>query len=278
VKTALLILDGVAPAPGLVAAAGANVFYAKGREEALLALDAARPSALVCDLGVAWHRELVAGLGAERRPAVLALGSPDAALADEWLSPESTKEEAARRLDLACQRARLRRQSARRAYLDFLTGLPNRRAAVRALVREANRMRRRAGALSLVLIDLDDFKAVNELGGHPAGDRLLRKVGAALRKVTRADENCGRVGGDEFALVIPAELSSAQRSARRAQDTLAAIDVSASVAVCELQPGERLRDLYRRTDRELKAAKLRRGRLPGHRGYRSGKSPAPVPS
>lgn len=218
------------------------------------------PGLIVIDPAVDWHRAFVSALPPEQRPAVLAVGAAlaEVGVADEWMVPERDQAEARSRLTLARQRARARRQTARRAFVDFLTGLPNRRASVRALVREAERARRSGGHLSLVLIDLDDFKRVNDTQGHPAGDRLLRRVGAVLRSVTRGSELCGRVGGDEFALVIAGRLAVAKRAAHRAKEALAAMGVSASMAACELLLTERLRDLYRRADRELKGKKERR--------------------
>jgi diguanylate cyclase (GGDEF)-like protein len=112
--------------------------------------------------------------------------------------------------------------------------------------------------LSLVLVDLDDFKSVNERDGHAAGDKLLRKVGATLARSTRAEELCARIGGDEFAVVISGKLAEADSTAHRVQQALAREGVSASVATGELKPGEQLRELYRRVDFALKAKKEER--------------------
>ncbi len=250
----LLLFDGLPELPLSCPAARAD-----GPLDAAKAIAQVKPQVVVMSGAVGWQRAFVASLPPEHRPAVLAVGGRvDAALADEWMSNVADGAELESRIALARQRARLRRQVARRAFVDFLTGLPNRRASVRALIREAARARRTGGALSLVLIDLDDFKAVNEERGHPAGDRLLRRVGARLREVTRENELCGRIGGDEFALVIAGDLSLANKAARRVKAALADIGVSATTAACELGSDERLRDLYRRTDRLLKAAKERR--------------------
>lgn len=254
----MLALEGAPHLPGLATAFRGSVHWAAGPREAAEALATLHPSVILIDGGIAWQRAFVLGVAPERRPAVIAVGGEyamSAAVADEWLSAGRDRVEAALRLKLALERARARRQIARRAFVDFLTGLPNRRATVRALVREAERVRRVGGSLSLVLIDLDDFKAVNERGGHPAGDRVLRRVGAVLRRVTRGSEACGRVGGDEFALVISGGLGLARGAVRRVTDSLLAAGIRASAAACELRPSERLRELYRRTDRELKAVK-----------------------
>jgi diguanylate cyclase (GGDEF)-like protein len=258
---ALLVLEGVPSLPALEEAAGGPVEKAGSPLDAARAVAATRPEVIAIDPRIAWQKRFAASLPSELRPAVLAVGraqSGDALVIDEWLAPERDKEEGARRLGLAKERARLRRRNARRAFRDSLTGLPNRRASVRGLLREAERARRTGGALSLVLIDLDDFKRVNEVGGHPAGDRLLRQVGSTLRLVTRGPELCGRIGGDEFAVVVPAELEAAHATGRRLRDSLRQIGVYASVAACQLSDGETLRELYRRTDRGLKVEKSRK--------------------
>ncbi len=248
----LLVLEG---APE-VAINGAEVLKASDLTAANKALHLRRPEVVIISGKVEWQRTLVGTLPAEHRPAVVSVGGPITSdEADEWVAESTAEDEMTFRIDLARQRARRRRRTARRAFIDSLTQLPNRRASVRALLREAERSRRLGSALSLVLVDLDDFKAVNEEGGHPAGDRLLRRVGAALRQITRVFELCARVGGDEFAMVVPSTLDGAERAARRAKDALKAIGVSATVAACQMSPDESLRDLYRRTDRSLCDAK-----------------------
>ncbi|MBI3183979.1 MAG: GGDEF domain-containing protein [Myxococcales bacterium] len=270
----MLVLAGAKELPALARAFGGPVVHAASAEEASRTMQEEKP-ALVVAAQSEWHREFLSSLSPEVRPAVLGIGAEaDASIADEWLSPDRDEEEGAVRLRLAQQRARTRRLTARRAFVDFLTGLPNRRASVRALVREAERSRRSGGALSLVLIDLDDFKRVNDEKGHPAGDRLLRKVGGALRSVTRGSELCGRVGGDEFALIISGDRPVALNAAGRSREALRALGVSATMAACTLRRNESLRELYRRTDRELTAAKERRRAQVGAGASLQGRPPA----
>jgi diguanylate cyclase (GGDEF)-like protein len=85
---------------------------------------------------------------------------------------------------------------------DMLTDLGNRRAYEERLHKEVARAERYGHPLALVLLDLDGFKAVNDAGGHPAGDAVLREVGDVLRGV-RCTDDCFRIGGDEFALLLP---------------------------------------------------------------------------
>ena len=86
---------------------------------------------------------------------------------------------------------------------DPLTGIGNHRAFEDAVRREVVRGERKATPLSLVYIDLDRFKELNDSLGHPVGDRLLRIVGDALGASVRAADSAARVGGDEFAVLLP---------------------------------------------------------------------------
>ncbi len=254
----LLLLDGSPQGLSAEVLRGEEVHRADGALAAAQLFAQIQPGVILVDASISWQVNFVSGLPPDRRPAVVAMGEGDnlnAEWADEWVMRPFDETEVSVRLKLARQRARLRRRALRRAFVDALTGLPNRRAAVRGLMRESARSRRDGGSLSLCLFDLDDFKRVNEQGGHPAGDRLLRQVGAALRKVTRGTELCARVGGDEFAIVVPSGTLTAERAIRRARDALRAIGVSASAAACEWNRDETLKSLYRRSDIALKAVK-----------------------
>jgi diguanylate cyclase (GGDEF)-like protein len=104
---------------------------------------------------------------------------------------------------LALRNSSLHAEVERLATFDALTGLGNRRLFEEALGRELARASRRAGALALVLIDVDHFKAVNDEYGHQAGDEVLRRVGAAVASVARAADLAARFGGEEFVLLVP---------------------------------------------------------------------------
>jgi diguanylate cyclase (GGDEF)-like protein len=87
------------------------------------------------------------------------------------------------------------------AYTDPVTGLPNRRCTYEALESEIAKRRADGRRLGLLLLDLDNFKVVNDTAGHAAGDRLLRQVASVLRATVRPSDHVGRIGGDEFAVI-----------------------------------------------------------------------------
>jgi diguanylate cyclase (GGDEF)-like protein len=88
------------------------------------------------------------------------------------------------------------------ARVDELTGVLNRRAFFERLDVEVHRARRTKAPVSVVLYDLDQFKALNDGHGHPAGDAALRTFSRILERNVRATDAVGRVGGDEFALLL----------------------------------------------------------------------------
>jgi diguanylate cyclase (GGDEF)-like protein len=103
----------------------------------------------------------------------------------------------------ALQRTRLYEQAERLATTDGLTGLSNRRsftAQLQARHREAERYKK---PLSLLLLDIDHFKKVNDTYGHPAGDAVLRGVALAARTQARETDLCARYGGEEMAFILP---------------------------------------------------------------------------
>ena len=92
----------------------------------------------------------------------------------------------------------------RQATIDGLTGLYNHRFFWERLRDEVARARRYGQPLSLLMLDLDDFKHVNDRFGHPVGDELLRAVGQALQTQIRQGVDCAaRYGGEEFAVILP---------------------------------------------------------------------------
>ena len=98
----------------------------------------------------------------------------------------------------------LARQLRELADTDALTGTQNRRAFLERAAEEVQRMRRYGHPLCLAMLDVDAFKAVNDLRGHAAGDRVLARVAAVcLAQLRAGTDHCGRLGGEEFAILMP---------------------------------------------------------------------------
>ncbi|HEX7609228.1 MAG TPA: GGDEF domain-containing protein [Solirubrobacteraceae bacterium] len=152
------------------------------------------------------------------------------------------------------------------AGTDAVTGCMNHRAMRRRLDEEIGRARRTGGPLSCLLIDLDDFKLVNDRYGHQAGDAMLRTVVHALAGEFRAFDRVARYGGDEFVVILPnAELGSAAAAAARALERLqrlalqegpgAGAGVSASIGVAQWQDPMSTDDLLEACDSALLRSK-----------------------
>jgi len=123
----------------------------------------------------------------------------------------------------------------RLAYGDPLTGLPNRTNLQHQLLAEISRAHRHGGIGAVVYMDLDDFKAVNDSLGHPAGDQLLIAFGQALAATLREEDILARVGGDEFVLVLPELAEDTANAAVHARQAVARIyaALEAPMTVCE---------------------------------------------
>lgn len=119
---------------------------------------------------------------------------------------------------LALRSAQLMSERERLAAQDGLTGLANRREFDRTLAREVSRANRSGQPLSLVVLDVDHFKAINDTRGHLGGDEVLRQIARALAEAVREMDVVARYGGEEFALVLPA---CAQGDAVRVLDRVA---------------------------------------------------------
>lgn len=124
-----------------------------------------------------------------------------------------------------CERALLTQQLRQQAETDLLTGLPNRRALHRA-AEELLARPGAGGAIGLIMIDLDHFKAINDRHGHPAGDEALRQVAACLAEAVAAKAMACRFGGEEFAVLVPSrDLDAAVAMARSLRSALLARDM-----------------------------------------------------
>jgi diguanylate cyclase (GGDEF)-like protein/PAS domain S-box-containing protein len=120
------------------------------------------------------------------------------------------------------ERVRAETELRKLAFIDPLTGLPNRAQLESRLRAAVTRARRRGGAVALLLVDLDNFKLVNDSLGHTAGDRLLRRVAGRLRGAGGEATVLARHGGDEFLLLLgDLEHAEAEAASRELADTLA---------------------------------------------------------
>ena len=178
--------------------------------------------------------------------------------------------------DLVSENERLRAEIERLralALTDALTGLPNRRYLEERLTGEIGRAARYGHPLAVMVIDVDDFKRINDTWGHSKGDEVLVWVGRFLRSQLRTHDVVGRTGGDEFVAILPStDREGAELLASRLRDTLEAVrgrddhPVKLSVGVAALGPGAGdAENLLSAADRAMYLAKGRKKRLPTRR-------------
>lgn len=136
------------------------------------------------------------------------------------------------------------------ARLDPLTGVLNRRGWVHATHREQRKLEERGGEAGVLVIDLDGLKAVNDAGGHEAGDRLIHRAAEVLHDAVRGNDTVARLGGDEFAILLHSTGAAGTRiTADRIQREMDAAGIGASIGWhaagpgCPLGEAQRLADL-----------------------------------
>ena len=163
----------------------------------------------------------------------------------------------------AIENARRYGEARKLAETDALTGLFNQRYFHETLRREVMRAYRYQRNLALVLFDIDDFKSINDQIGHLAGDRVLAQAADRLREAVRSTDVPCRIGGDEFAVILPESSAvDAQGLYRRVHDSMrgtalvgdeSRLRISAGIA--ELQHGDTAASLFERADGALYRAK-----------------------
>jgi len=169
---------------------------------------------------------------------------------------------------LIARTAELRQALERIQYLahhDELTRISNRRHLGERLADEQQRQRHSGHAMSLVLIDIDHFKTINDSHGHAAGDAVLRHFAATLQGALRASDFAGRWGGEEFLVAVPqADAATAEALVERLREAIAGssfdaiapgLRVTFSAGVAECAPGDDLQAAIERADRALYRAK-----------------------
>ncbi|HUX69719.1 MAG TPA: bifunctional diguanylate cyclase/phosphodiesterase [Cellulomonadaceae bacterium] len=225
--------------------------------------------------GTRGHRELDEAAGERCAWTGFAAPTIPHRLGTAWLvfgGPDGVPAEAARALDgLSNQIALGYRNSAvhhdltRQAAHDGLTGLAN-RATFTAVLAEALAAEP-VEPVAVLFVDLDDFKDVNDVFGHRDGDELLREVATRLDEATRPDDVCARIGGDEFAVVLPgADVTTAKAVADRVVAAIArparvngrAVQLGISVGIATAADGVDLEELVHRADVAMYGAKADR--------------------
>jgi len=151
------------------------------------------------------------------------------------------------------------------AAVDSLTGLFNKRHFDEVFGKEVSRSDQARQPLSLIVLDIDHFKKINDGYGHPAGDAVLKHVASIVKSQIRQTDTLCRVGGEEFALVLPqTPLSLAAQAAELIRSAVenavcevagTPIPATLSLGVAQLGPGEVPEGLYQRADERLYAAK-----------------------
>ncbi len=180
---------------------------------------------------------------------------------------------------MACANAERLAEVREAAEIDGLTGCLNRDGLQRHLLGMIGEAENGGTRLSVAILDLDGFKSVNDVFGHPSGDGVLKGVGAALRSSVRGGDVIARYGGDEFALILPE--ASEQQAAPVLDRVRAAISslevpggrITACVGVAERNEGETMQELIARADDALRDAK---GSLSPGSVRRASRSKSPV--
>jgi diguanylate cyclase len=152
-----------------------------------------------------------------------------------------------------------------RSLTDPLTGLPNRREFNERLEERMSAWQRRREEFSLLLLDVDHFKKLNDSYGHLAGDQVLATLGSVLRGAIRREDAVARYGGEEFAVLLPnttmEQASLVAEKVREAVERTTAnhneqrITITISGGLATIQPNERMETLVQRADEALYAAK-----------------------
>ncbi len=250
-------------------------------EEALTRISVAQPHCILLDYqlpdcdGLAFLSALRLAHGARAIPVVMLTGGGDEMVAvqamkrgaQDYLTKSALTAESLRRaIQGAMKRVAEEQQLRRSASVDELTGVWNRRTLLERLQQESHRARRHCKPLCVLMLDLDNFKQVNDTFGHRLGDAVLENVGRAIRATLRAGDFVGRYGGEEFCIVLTdTPLLGARIVAERIRALVAmqavrgpdgsAVQVACSIGVAEADTGRDVAEAIEMADRALYRAK-----------------------
>ena len=190
---------------------------------------------------------------------------PASAFPSPWRSSGSPLAALLGALILTWNRRERMQELERQASEDALTGLDNRRRFEKDLATAMARSQRDRTTAALLIIDIDDFKRVNDSQGHPAGDRLIKEVAEVLRRRTRRSDNLARLGGDEFAVILPrcsreeaqiaAEAIAREVREYRSGEEMEPVTVSVGVAIFGDDPRTSAATVFSEADTAMYAAK-----------------------
>ncbi|MCK7542723.1 GGDEF domain-containing protein [Marinobacter bryozoorum] len=204
-----------------------------------------------------------------RQMAEQAVAEQEKAYAELELARQSLQEKQDELLALNCKLEHM-------ATTDSLTGLANRRVFEQTLSHQLAVLERNQTPVSLVLMDVDHFKQVNDTHGHPVGDAVLQAVATTLKDNIREIDVAARIGGEEFVVIMPdTELEEAVVVGERLRERIAAMTdtptpVTVSSGVAEAVPAEDVSDVFVRADSALYQAKA-----DGRNRLRKAAAPAP---
>ncbi|HUS67586.1 MAG TPA: diguanylate cyclase [Kofleriaceae bacterium] len=266
--------DGRDALTALLEAHGYGVMSARDGSEALRTTERDSPSLVISDVvmpqvdGFELVRKLRARASSADVPVILLTGHDETTRrvegldlgADDFLAKPVAPAELLARVRVHLRHAERRRELERRVHVDPLTEVLNRRGVMATLNRELERSRRDGTPMSVLMLDVDRFKQLNDNHGHAAGDAVLRTIARRLTEAVRAVDLVGRLGGDEFVVVVPGgdETAAAALAERIALMRMGpvetdgrVIDVGVSAGAATLQAGETIDDLLDRADRAM---------------------------
>lgn len=179
---------------------------------------------------------------------------------------EELKSEIVRRREAENKLQKSERKYKELSITDDLTRLYNSRYFYSKLEEEINRSDRYKHPLSLLLIDIDDFKMVNDRYGHLEGDQVLAMTGKTIKDCLRRTDSAYRYGGEEFTVILPGtEFEAAVNAAERIRKQISAqefststketIPITVSVGVCRFEPGDKMKAFVKKADNAMYVAK-----------------------